>query len=149
MFAYAAIPLTCWLCALLAIPRKPRFGNEVEELVYSRLLGRRELLALLALFVTAITLLVMVTRLPQRLDPDLTTVRQAREACGAARNTAASDAADYHFDVRFRCYVLQPGGAWAEQLMQDDGSWLLVATLAGPPRFARPMAPSGSAAYRP
>ncbi len=40
MFAYAIIPLTCWACALLAAPRRPAFGNEVEELVYSRLLGR-------------------------------------------------------------------------------------------------------------
>ncbi len=148
MFAYAAIPLTCWICALLAAPRKPRIGNEVEELIYSRLLGRQELLALLALFVTAITFLVVVTHLPQQLDPDLNTVRQAREACIEAQH-AALDAADYGVDIRARCYALQPGGMWAERVERADGSWLLVATLTGPPLFARSTVPLGSEAYRP
>ncbi len=137
MFAYAAIPLTCWICALLATPRKPRIGNEVEELVYSRLLGRRELLALLAFFVTAITLLVIVTRLPQRLDPDLNTVRQAHAACVEARQVASSTA-DGGATVLPHCLALQPGGTWVEQMERADGSWLVVATLASPPVYRPP-----------
>jgi len=41
MLTLIAIPLTCWLCAFVAIPRKPLPGNEVQELVYARLLGRQ------------------------------------------------------------------------------------------------------------
>ena len=50
----AAIPLTCWLCALIAAPRRPRVGNEVAELVYIRLLGRQQRLVLLAAVATAV-----------------------------------------------------------------------------------------------
>lgn len=28
MYLIAALPLTCWLCALIAIPRSPRVGAE-------------------------------------------------------------------------------------------------------------------------
>jgi hypothetical protein len=34
------IPLTCWLCALVAIPRRPMPGDEAQELAYRRLVGR-------------------------------------------------------------------------------------------------------------
>jgi hypothetical protein len=42
MFAYTAIPLTCWLCALLAHPHRSLPGNGVAEIVYRRLLGRQQ-----------------------------------------------------------------------------------------------------------
>jgi len=137
MFAYAAIPLTCWLCALLATPRKPRVGNEVEELVYSRLLGRQQMVALLALLVTAAAVLAIVVTLPQRLDPDLNTVRQAHAACVEARQVESS-ARDGGATVLPHCLALQPGGTWAEQMERADGSWLLVATLASPPVYRPP-----------
>jgi hypothetical protein len=38
MLLITAIPLTCWLCALVAMLGKPHFGDEVPDLVYSRLL---------------------------------------------------------------------------------------------------------------
>lgn len=41
MFMFAAIPLMCWLCVLVAMPHKPLPNNEVQELVYARLLGRQ------------------------------------------------------------------------------------------------------------
>src|SRR5436305_781925 len=51
MLALATIPVTCWLCTLIATPRRPRLGDEVAELVYSRLLGRQQLLRLFAIVV--------------------------------------------------------------------------------------------------
>jgi hypothetical protein len=134
MFVYAAIPLTCWVCALIAIPRKPRFGNEAEELAYFRLLGRQRTLALIALCITAVVFIVGVLSLPQRLDPDLHAVRQARVACAASR-ASALDGLDYGIIITSRCYEFQPGGTWAERLEKPDGSWVIVATMTSPPSF--------------
>jgi hypothetical protein len=136
MPALAVAVLLCWVMVFAARPRRPLLGDEVQELVYSRLLGRQQMLTLLALFATAMMLLMVVISMPQRLDPDLRTVRQAREACTAARH-AASDAADYGLERPAYCYELQPGGMWAERVERSDGTWLLVATLASPPVFAR------------
>ena len=66
MLAYAAIPLTCWLCALIAAPRRPHPGNEVAELVYIRLLGRQQWLVLLAAMATAALFIALAIALPQR-----------------------------------------------------------------------------------
>ncbi len=55
MIALLFIAGTCWLCALLAIPRKPLPGNETQELVYRRLIGRHQLLVALAFAVTLVT----------------------------------------------------------------------------------------------
>ena len=77
MFAYTAIPLTCWLCALLALPRRPRPGNEIAELVYARLLGRQQRLLLLAVVVTAMTFLAIVVHLPSSINHDLSYSHQA------------------------------------------------------------------------
>jgi hypothetical protein len=63
-----AVSVTCWLCALVALPRKPRLGNEVEELIYARLLGRQRRVALLAIGVTAALLLTAIVALPQQVN---------------------------------------------------------------------------------
>lgn len=136
MTALAVAAMICWVMVLVARPRKPLPGNEVQELVYSRLLGRQQMLMLLALFVTAVVLLLIVVTLPQRLDPDLRTVRQAREACVEAQH-AASEAEDRGGVTQAHCYALQPGGTWAEEAEESNGTWLLVATLASPPILAR------------
>lgn len=81
MLAYVAIPITCWLCALVAIPRKPRVGNEIAELVYVRLLGRQQRLLLLAAAVTAITLLTLVAMMPAKLDPERSRVIPVDHVC--------------------------------------------------------------------
>ncbi len=71
MIAFAvATVLTCWLCALLAIPRGPIPGHEVQELVYRRLIGRYHLLLACAIVTTvvvalAILLRAMVVALPE------------------------------------------------------------------------------------
>lgn len=76
MVTLTAIVCTFWLCALLARPRKPLRGNEVQELVYSRLLGRQQTLMLLAVFATAAILIALaLTVRPNRVDADLQSVR--------------------------------------------------------------------------
>ncbi|MDQ6834358.1 MAG: hypothetical protein M3008_13260 [Chloroflexota bacterium] len=72
MLMMATVAATCWLCALIATPRRPLLNNEVQELVYTRLLGRQHLLMLLALAATAGTFLVFtVGAVPGRGNADL------------------------------------------------------------------------------
>jgi hypothetical protein len=57
----AAIALTWWLCALLAIPRRPRAGQEMQELVYRRLVARQQWMMACAVLATAVAALVLLT----------------------------------------------------------------------------------------
>lgn len=118
---------TLWLAALVATPRRPPFGNEVAELVYARLLGRREWLALLAAIATGAALLALILSLPARVDPDLAAVREARRYCGRAAHGVAA------------CDELQPGGAWAALERRANGPWAVVAIAWTPPSFAPPV----------
>lgn len=68
MHALILVTLTCWACTLVASPGKPRVGNEAAELVYRRLLGRQQRLALLAFVATAALFLTVVLSLPQRVN---------------------------------------------------------------------------------
>ncbi len=68
MSTFIAVSLTCWLCTMVAVPRKPQFGNEIAELVYARLLGRHHRLALLAVCITAALVLTIIVSLPGRMD---------------------------------------------------------------------------------
>ena len=63
MLVFAAVPLTCWLCTLLAIPHPPQPGDEVEELVYRRLVGRHQLLLACTVIVTLALALLIALRL--------------------------------------------------------------------------------------
>jgi hypothetical protein len=117
---FIAIPLTCWVCTLVAAPRRPLPGNEVEELVYARLLGRQQRLLLLTLVITGIALVSALATVPQHIDPDLHALRDARGTC-----TYPSSGGPI-------CPVLQPGGAWTQTQEQPDGSWRDVPTVTGP-----------------
>lgn len=116
MLTIAAIPITCWLCALIAMPRKPLPGNEVQELVYSRLLSRQRWLALFAFLVTGIMFLAFISGLPQRIDPDLRAIRNAEQRCDAAGAT-------YEQPV---CWKLEPGGTWTREKYGFDGRWQII-----------------------
>jgi hypothetical protein len=70
MGTIATVAITCWLCTFISIPRKPRFGNEVAELVYAHLLGRQLRLALLAGVLSAVLLLAVILSLPQHVATD-------------------------------------------------------------------------------
>lgn len=116
MAMFAAIPLTCWLCVLIAMPRKPLPGNEIEELVYSRLLGRHHHLRLLALIVTLFMLLGLVISLPSRVDPTLRT----RRVCTDPPSGSPT------------CYRPQSDGTWAQEELERDGTWHVVAIVSRP-----------------
>lgn len=98
MLAYAAIPLTCWLCALVAAPRTPRIGDAVEARVYARLLGRSQLLWYLAIAATAVALLVAVLSLPSHALPAFTDTQTDHALC---LREATGD---------LMCYSLGPDG---------------------------------------
>jgi hypothetical protein len=126
MWSLIAIPLTCWLCALVALPRKPRLGNEVEELVYTRLLGRHHFLVLLALLATAVLALTFIVSLPRNATPELQAVRATPRVCT-------------HPTVGFpTCYEQQADGTWTQEAMQDDGTWVAYATVSAPDGDATP-----------
>ncbi len=121
MAAWVATILTGWCCVLIATPRKPRLGNEVEELVYTRLLGRRRLLIGFAATMTAATGLVVVVTLPQRIDPTLGEARRVDQYCAAAAAGQPS------------CYRLASDGRWLAAARQSDGHWADVGTVPAPP----------------
>src|SRR5262245_9264455 len=116
MVTLALVSLTCWACAVVAHPRKPLLGHEVEELVYARLLGRQQRLILLALLVTGVLALVFAVTRPNVADADLQGGR-AQRAC-----TQPS--------VGFpTCYEKQANGTWVQEELQSDGTWLAVSTV--------------------
>jgi hypothetical protein len=116
MVALMAIPITCWLCALIARPGKPLVGNEVQELVYGRLFGRQQRLVLLALVVTGVMLLSLVITLPQRIDRDLESVRGEHAKCAAQMVKDETDSGrDWAASATARCYELGAGGVWVEE----------------------------------
>lgn len=102
MITLAAIPLACWLAVLIATPRRPRVGNEIEELVYVRLLGRQEQLRLLAIVATAAALFMFVLALPAHGVRDAGYILSGRYYCTPAE-------ADTQM-----CYSLQPDGSWLQ-----------------------------------
>jgi hypothetical protein len=75
MLTLIAVPLTCWLCALLAIPRRPLPGNETQELVYGRLLGRQQHLTLLAFLLTIVAAFAIALSASRGVDADLPALR--------------------------------------------------------------------------
>jgi hypothetical protein len=118
MLAYAAIPLTCWLCALVAIPRKARIGNEVEELVYARLLGRQQRLVLLACIVSALTVGTAIVGLPHRAVPDLAASGGGDSACVGHGTYAICDTV--------------ATGVRSVRERQEDGTWAALGAVTVP-----------------
>ncbi|MHB8647303.1 MAG: hypothetical protein ACYDAR_16065 [Thermomicrobiales bacterium] len=117
MVTLIAVALTCWLCSLIALPRRPLPNNEMQELVYARLLGRHHVLRLLALIVTAVLFLALVMTLPSRVDATL----RAHRVCT-------------HPSIGFpTCYSEQRGGTWAREELGGDGNWIVVGTVFAPP----------------
>lgn len=126
MAAWIATILTCWCCALLARPRRPRPGNEVEELVYARLLGRQQLLLGIAAVVTALTMLALIVILPRRLDPTLGEARLLDQYCTAAAAGRPS------------CYRMYTDGRWAEAVQMAGGQWTVIGVVPAPPTDTAP-----------
>lgn len=89
-----AVAVTLWVAALVASPRRPLMGNEVQELVYVRLLGRQQLLVFVATAATAALALALVLSLPARVHADLA---RGRTRCETLTST------------RKPCYVYENG----------------------------------------
>ena len=125
MWWLITIPLTCWTCAFVARPREPLPGQEIQELVYTRLLGRQQRLPVLAVIATATLLLTFLVGMPERVDRDLAVIRQAHAACRAL--VTGGGAGSNHI-----CYEPQPGGGWRMEVVHADGSRHVIATIAAP-----------------
>ncbi len=126
MLTFALVPLTCWLCALLALPRRPLPGNEVQELVYARLLGRQQRLVLLALVVSVVVAFAVVVHLPGIALSDTTAIGSHADTIGgsAVCETGASSQV---------CYVPRLGGMWAVERWQPDGAVVIEDLVPVPP----------------
>jgi hypothetical protein len=109
-----------WLAAFVAMPGKPLPHNEVQELVYGRLLGRQHRVIALATIVTAIGFFTLVLSM-------------------ASNSPARSDGAPSQRQICFDgvvlpiCYTPQPGGTWAEEEL-EDGTWHMVGVSYAAPR---------------
>jgi hypothetical protein len=103
MFAFAAIPLTCWLCVWFVKPGRSIAGSEIQELVYARLLGRQHLLRYLAIVATAGALFAAVFAMPSHAMPAPGVDQTALRYC------TPTEADIPH------CYTLQPNGNWVEE----------------------------------
>src|SRR5436305_1228675 len=121
MATYAAVLVTCWFCALLATPRKPRFGNEVEELVYARLLGHQQRLVLIALVATLAAFVAIVVAMPRRAQPNPVAASSSQQVC-----------IDEPMSPPI-CYTPLPSGNWVKEKLQADGTWLRTGTQPYPP----------------
>lgn len=112
--AVGASVVSLWLAAFVAMPRQPLPHNEVQELVYARLLGRQNRAILLAIIVTALGFFALVLSVPS--NP-------------AAHPNGASPRRQICFDRGISpptCYTPQPGGAWVAEELQSDGTWRVV-----------------------
>jgi hypothetical protein len=133
MVALATIPLTCWLCAWLARPSKPLRDNEVQELVYGRLLGSDRRLTLLALLLTGGMLLCVILTLPQQIDTTLQSVRGAHAECAAQMGRDETDSGrDETASATLHCYELEAGGGWVEREYRHGSGWRTIASVAAP-----------------
>jgi hypothetical protein len=70
MPAVCASAVSLWIAAWVAIPHKPFSANEVQALVYSRLIGRQQRLVALALVGTAMLLITVIVAVSQSLQAD-------------------------------------------------------------------------------
>ncbi len=121
MWALIAIPGTCWLCALLAQPRQPLLGNEIEELVYRRLLGRQHRVVLLALLLTLAAFIALIAALPGQVRSDLPSETAPRQICTDAPT------------VRPTCYTEQADGSWSVDVLDANGELVQMGTVPHPP----------------
>ena len=124
-----AVALTTWLCALIAVPRKPLPGHETAELVYARLLGRQRWLALLAAGATVfMAFTLLLAHLPQDARPQ-PFMPAAPLSLRAEREQVPPTCPAPPAGGVPTCYELQPGGTWLVVRQQGDGTWRGVATV--------------------
>jgi hypothetical protein len=117
MVALVSVPLALWLAAFVARPRRPLPGNEVQELVYSRLLGRYERLVLLALIVTGVMVIGVTVTLPRHLDTTLGAAHEVGMFCDDESMTGVPSCLTWHAD-----------GSWTREELRGGSGWQVVVT---------------------
>jgi hypothetical protein len=132
----SAISVTCWLCVLVAVPHRPLPGNEVQELVYARLLGRQQRLILLAFIASVAACFAVLARLPGVALPDsdgsVTGIGSSAQV--VCRKTPEGE----------DCYRSRPDGSWNVVRWRADGSQVSEGfedIVAAPPPDVRTAAP--------
>jgi hypothetical protein len=120
MLPISCAAIMCWSAVLINRQRRPLPGNEVQERVYSRLLGRQQRLILLALIVTMASFFATLAGSPQRIDPSLNALRSPVRRCNYP---------SIGFPI---CYRAQPDGTWGQEELQE-GHWITVGTVSHPP----------------
>ena len=113
----AIAALTCWCCALVAIPRPSPWGDAADERRIVRVLGRRVRIVALALLLTAAAIAPLVGAL-SGVAPDLVEARSRHRLCT-------------HPSVGFpTCYRWVSTGAWMREELGTDGTWIAVGIVA-------------------
>lgn len=110
--AVGASVVSLWLAAFVAMPRAPLPNNDVQELVYARLLGRQHRAFLLAIIVTALGFFALVLSMPSLPAAHPNGAPSRRQIC--------------FDDTPPTCYTPQPGGAWLQEELQAGGTWRVV-----------------------
>lgn len=137
MSIWIAIAGSCWLCTFLAQPRKPLPGNEVEELVYSRLLGRQQTIRLLAIIMTAMTFFTFVLTLPSQLTLGRGVTQVGQLYCAHSPDRSSV------------CYTQRADGSWTPDPAEGAGGLLTDMSTgslnpnASPASEDSPIKPSG------
>jgi hypothetical protein len=127
MLALIAVPIVCWLCILLVWPRRPRAGDEVNELAYIRALRRRQWLAFLATALTVVTLVAIVTT--TRIDSPAESAPAPMETPAAPQATPAYCVGPANSPPT--CYRVESDGTWTRMEFRD-GQWVPAAVMTKP-----------------
>jgi hypothetical protein len=124
MATYIAVAITGWLCVLVATPRKPLPHNEVQELVYARLLGRHQRLTMLVVGMTIVMAIGLVighapVGLPRTNDVSGSpAVTDAHQLAVVPTCTGLDDSGEVP-----TCYTPQAGGTWLVEQKDWEGTW--------------------------
>jgi hypothetical protein len=119
-FALSLAALTCWLLRPLATPQW-RFGAIDDVRQHLHRLGGQRRLTILAI-VLSLAVLATVLMTSSGVNPDLRDVRFADASCGTRESP---------YDPP-TCYALLPGGQWAVERMQPNGTREVIATVTKP-----------------
>jgi hypothetical protein len=121
LLAVMLMASNCWLCRGLCQPRSVPLVPATTVRTYLHALGRQRRLTVLATLLT-VAVFMLLLGLPTQVDPDLRDLRLAAASCGQ-RN------APYDTPT---CHALLPGGQWAIEEVQPDGTRRVVGMVARP-----------------
>lgn len=122
--AVGASVASLWLAAFVAMPGKPLPHNEVQELVYARLLGRQHRAMLLAIIMTAVGFFTLVLSMPSSPSAHPNSIPARQQICFDGSASLQT------------CYTPQSEGAWVAEELQANGTWRVTGVS-----FAVPHAP--------